>query len=524
MVIPHPEDSFCIGCAALEIRAASSERWVGMDATKSLDSSRACRGALEPEKIDIHPLGELSLRTDRGWRHCPPRRQFLLHLLGLCLFAMSLLFDVPIAHAFNRWYNGPDPVPGELHQLIISLAQYAQPIGLVVAAVLMWIFDAHRRGRLVVLATVLIISGIGSTFIKSVTGRERPCDSHCEVIFHGPVHKWSDSKVASFPSGHTAAAFALSYALASFYPPTRRLVWMLAFGVAFNRMVTVRHFPSDIVAGAWLGYFTAVWTMQTAWVWRFASKWNPVLTLGFARPRLRRFHPWSVCRRLLASQWILVAACLAMYWAGNGDYSLWDRDEPRFASATCEMMTQGDWLVPKFNGELRPDKPILIYWLQTISFLMFGDNPFAARFWSGIGGVIACLATWRLGEAMFDRRVGLVSAWVLALSPMMIIESKLGTVDALLLGFVSLSIYFLWMLYQQGPSTRYALAFWACLGLGILTKGPIAMAIPGAIAVGFSLIRHEWRVAWSLAMGMGPYALSGDRRSLVHRRSNRHRW
>ncbi|MBX9654182.1 glycosyltransferase family 39 protein [bacterium] len=462
-----------------------------MDA-KSLGSSCETDEANSFASIDIRPPGEVALLADQGWRHYLPRRQLLLHSFVLCLLAFALLFDVPVATAFNDWYNGPEPLSGELHQLIISLAQYAQPIGFITAAVLMWIFDNRRRGRIVVLATVLLVSGVGSTLIKAVTGRERPCDSNCEVVFHGPVHRWSDSKVASFPSGHTATAFALSCVLASFYPSARRLIWLLAFGVAINRLVTVRHFPSDVVAGAWFGYFTAVWTMQAEWVWKLASKWNPLLSRPIQMPSLMPRNPWPFWRQLLASQWILIAACLAMYWTGNGEYSLWDRDEPRFATATREMIASGEWLVPTFNGELRPDKPILIYWLQSIAYLLLGDNPFAARFWSGIGGTVACLATWHLGQSMFDQRVGRVAAWVLSLSPMLIIESKLGTVDAVLLAFITLSIAWLWTLYKDGPSTRWAAAFWVCLGLGILTKGPIALAIPGALAVAFCAVRREW--------------------------------
>ena len=47
--------------------------------------------------------------------------------------------------------------------------------------------------------------------------------------------------------------------------------------------------------------------------------------------------------------------------------TLWDRDEPRFAVAALEMARSGQWLYPTFNGELRPDKPILIYWLMSAS-------------------------------------------------------------------------------------------------------------------------------------------------------------
>ena len=44
--------------------------------------------------------------------------------------------------------------------------------------------------------------------------------------------------------------------------------------------------------------------------------------------------------------------------------TLFDRDEPRFAQASVEMLSTGNWLYPTFDYELRPDKPILVYWLM----------------------------------------------------------------------------------------------------------------------------------------------------------------
>ena len=40
---------------------------------------------------------------------------------------------------------------------------------------------------------------------------------------------------------------------------------------------------------------------------------------------------------------------------------MFDRDEPRFATAARTMMETGDYIVPKFNGALRPDKPPLVF-------------------------------------------------------------------------------------------------------------------------------------------------------------------
>ena len=66
-------------------------------------------------------------------------------------------------------------------------------------------------------------------------------------------------------------------------------------------------------------------------------------------------------RRLL----LLFLAFLALYAAGDWALPLVDRDEPRFAEASREMLERGDFIVPYFNNQTRFDKPPLIYWLRT---------------------------------------------------------------------------------------------------------------------------------------------------------------
>jgi undecaprenyl-diphosphatase len=63
----------------------------------------------------------------------------------------------------------------------------------------------------------------------------------------------------SFPSGHSATSFAFAAAIAHYYPHNRWAKWgayALATGVAVSRYPAKRHYPSDIVMGATLGYVT----------------------------------------------------------------------------------------------------------------------------------------------------------------------------------------------------------------------------------------------------------------------------
>ncbi len=89
---------------------------------------------------------------------------------------------------------------------------------------------------------------------------------------------------------------------------------------------------------------------------------------------------------------ILMALSSLILFSFLGSARLWDRDEPRNARASQEMLARGDWIVPTFNNELRAHKPILLYWLQMSAYQLFGQSEFTARLPSAISGLIAVLA------------------------------------------------------------------------------------------------------------------------------------
>jgi 4-amino-4-deoxy-L-arabinose transferase-like glycosyltransferase len=174
--------------------------------------------------------------------------------------------------------------------------------------------------------------------------------------------------------------------------------------------------------------------------------------------------------------------------------TLWDRDEPRFAQAAVEMLRSGDYLVPTFNGELRAQKPPLVYWLMTASMRLFGPSEFAARFWSPFGIAVAALATFAVGRRFWSARVGLVAMAVLALTPMAAIEGVLATADALLLASIATSVASIGALLQE-PRVRVwrGLALGLTLGAGLLIKGPVALVLP--IGIGAAAILLAGRAA-----------------------------
>jgi 4-amino-4-deoxy-L-arabinose transferase-like glycosyltransferase len=165
----------------------------------------------------------------------------------------------------------------------------------------------------------------------------------------------------------------------------------------------------------------------------------------------------------------LLAATLNL--VGNDRISLWDRDEPRYATCTREMRASGDYIHPTFNGEPRYHKPVLIYWLMLGATAIGGDNPFGARLISALAGAGTCLLVWAWGRRMLGARAGLLAGLILATAPIMVAESKLATTDATLTLLVVGCQFALWELARR-PSRGAAAAFWILLALAILTKAP----------------------------------------------------
>jgi 4-amino-4-deoxy-L-arabinose transferase-like glycosyltransferase len=172
--------------------------------------------------------------------------------------------------------------------------------------------------------------------------------------------------------------------------------------------------------------------------------------------------------------------------------TLWDRDEPRFAQAAVEMLRNGGYLVATFNEQPRLQKPVLIYWLMTLSLRVFGVNEFAVRFWSPIGIGIAALATFALGRRFWSARVGWLAMTMVVLNPLAIIEGQAATTDAVLLACTTVSLVLIAGALHASPRWSTAAALGVVLAAALLTKGPVGLVLPMAIAaVACWRVRHE---------------------------------
>ncbi len=177
---------------------------------------------------------------------------------------------------------------------------------------------------------------------------------------------------------------------------------------------------------------------------------------------------------------LLFFAAFVFHVVGSWSLPLIDRDEPRFAEASREMLERGDWVVPYFNNEYRFDKPPLIYWLQASSYRVLGESDFAARLPSVLAAAFSCVLVYFFGLRMLPERHALAAAVLFGFCLQMFVHGKAAVADMVMVFFYIGSAFTAWFLlfdHARGALVRQSglwLLLALLLGLGFLTKGPVA--------------------------------------------------
>lgn len=205
--------------------------------------------------------------------------------------------------------------------------------------------------------------------------------------------------------------------------------------------------------------------------------------------------------------WVfLLIAFGVVYFGSSWCRPLGNPDESRYTEIPREMVVTGDWLAPRLNGVLYFEKPPLFYWLQAASYRASGLNRISLRFWPGFFALATCGMCYWAGSRLYGRRSGVMAALVLASSLIYFALSQLIILDMAVSFFISAALmcYLVGIRSPLGSGRRwYFWSFYALIGLAVMTKGLMAIAIPGAIIFLWFLLLGQWRELRNL------YLLSG---------------
>jgi 4-amino-4-deoxy-L-arabinose transferase-like glycosyltransferase len=214
-----------------------------------------------------------------------------------------------------------------------------------------------------------------------------------------------------------------------------------------------------------------------------------------------------------ARRWLVLLVCAYLLTAlvNIAQAPIANRAEDRCAEVVRTMIASGDWLVPRYDGAVRLNKPPLAYWAgSAMSMLLGRTSLLALRLPALAAGIGLLLVTYAWGRSVGGARLGLAAAACLAAMELAIAYGRRGVADMQLALFANLALLcFVRMLEKPGPALRAGFA--AALGLALLAKATAGLMIVGLPIAITLVIHHRWRdalrwrnLAWvALAVGIG---------------------
>ena len=197
----------------------------------------------------------------------------------------------------------------------------------------------------------------------------------------------------------------------------------------------------------------------------------------------------SDSRRRLAL-FLLLAAAVLPYVIDLGGSSIWDANEAFYVETPREMMERGDFIAPTFNYQPRFNKPVLSYWIVAGFYKAFGVSVAVQRIPIALAALTLIITAFLLARACGGGAAGLWAAAGLAVAPRLVMFGRRIFIDIYISMFMALTLLF-FALAERYPERRrlFLMLMYACIGFGVLTKGPVAAALP-ALVFGIYLLLH----------------------------------
>jgi len=208
--------------------------------------------------------------------------------------------------------------------------------------------------------------------------------------------------------------------------------------------------------------------------------------------------------------YVLISACWPKF----------SRAEVFFSECAREMIATSNFVTPLYHGQAFFDKPILVYWFIIGCFKTFGITHFSARIPSILASLATLVVTAFACRSVYGTRPALIATMALATSFMYLSFSALCMSDAMLVLVDTVTLSLLWAgLYageagtnQTGAKWRYSRTTWwflaaASMGVGFLTKGPVAVVLPAVFFLLYLFSQKQLKTVKFKHVALGALAL-----------------
>jgi len=237
-------------------------------------------------------------------------------------------------------------------------------------------------------------------------------------------------------------------------------------------------------------------------------------------------------------RWWLLAVVVALS-IHLGGFPVLDPDEGRNAEVGREMAASNDYVMPRLDGLPYLDKPVVYFAAEAAVMEVLGPTALAARLPAFLFTIAGAVFLWWFAKRVWGSDEAIIAAIVFLSTPLAIAFSRTVIFDSALALFITMATAFFYLAVDSpgtagvppaSSSTRESAAggtpavpgrpwtalAWLAIGLGVITKGPIAIGLPLFVAIPYAVWRKRFRALWSwgglalfvLAIAPWVYAIS----------------
>ncbi len=213
--------------------------------------------------------------------------------------------------------------------------------------------------------------------------------------------------------------------------------------------------------------------------------------------------------RWRSTNWIglWAVAVVLVLSVGIGSFPLIEPDEGRNAEVAREMATTNNYVLPHLNGLPYLDKPVVFFAAAAVMIELLGPSELAVRLAPFLFALATAVLVGWFANRLFGRQQAYVAFVATATAPLAIALGRTVIMDTALSFFVVLALIGFHRAVEERRAARetvgrsrswvgWTVLAWVAMGLGVLTKGPVALAVPLMVVAPYAIWRRASLAVW----------------------------